>query len=419
MRTLSLLAWWASLALPLAAQAPQLNTLDSALNLNDTAINAFFAQAVTPPPLTAALLTDSPFTLNLKANPSTPVLLLWSGSANGSSTSIAASTPFPGIQIDIADQGAPGYGDQILVDGYAAPWPTTYTDGNGDWSLCTLLPACTTTGGATTCITAPNFDVTVQAVVAAPNPPFNITTTGTVRGDFLNGYTPYSFQGPANDEFALHSFLNGFTFDFYGTNYSEVWISENGQVQFGTSAGLGAFANPSLALVNGSAPRIMSYFNDLDPDISGPSLSIFVRQSTSKAGLRQVQIVHRNVQEFMGATGPHGGTITLNETGEIAVLVDATNAPPSINTVVGISPGGAPLSSFPNPITGFDLSVLTGTFTPLGAGVPGFEVFDAGANPVTNPVDLAGFNQFNGSPFGPGVIFLPDPAFPNGGYIVQ
>lgn len=404
----------------LFAQAGQLNTIESALNVNAPALTAFLNQGSAPPPLHVALVTDSPLTINLRAQANTPVVLIWAGGVNGSSTNIGAFSGFPDVQIDVADQGALGYADQALVDGYTRPWPDTFTDSSGDWSLCTSLSACTTSGGATTCITPSNFDVTLQGLVVASNPPINIRATGAVVGNFLNGYAAYDFSGPAGDESALHVFRDGFTFSFYGTTYSQFFISENGFIQFGSAASIGGFANPSLAIVNNAPPRIMSYYSDLDPNIS-PGGTIFVRQTESKTGARQVSIIHRDIEEFGGATGPHGGTITLNETGEIAILVASSNQSPSINTLVGISPGGAPLSSFPSPTFGRDLSPAIGSGLALGAGVPGFEFFDEGSALPLNPLDLAGLNQFNGTAFGPGIVYLPDLTLapPQSGYIIQ
>jgi hypothetical protein len=401
------------------AQSAQLNGINSALNVNDTALNAFLNQGANPPPLQVSTLTDSPLQVNLRGTAQTPVVIVWAGSTNGSSAQIAA---FSGanVQLDVRDQGVVGYSDQTIVDGYGAPWPTSFTDAGGNFSLTTVFPACVASGGTTSCITAPNFDVTIQGLVTGVNPPFNVLSTGAVTGNFINGYEEFNFSGSADDQFSLYTFKDGFNFNFYGVNYTQVYVSENSYIQFGSTAGLSTFPNPTVGFVNSGGPRIMTFFNDLDPDSSGNNYTVFVQQFEEN-GVKKARFVHEQIQEFGAATGGHGGEITLTENDEIAVFVASYNASPSINTAVGISKGGHPTSSFQSAAFGRNLSADIGFNVVLGNNVPGFELFDEGNTNPSNPLDLIGVNQFNGSGVGPGIVYTPDPnlTFPQAGYIIQ
>ncbi|MEZ6195918.1 MAG: hypothetical protein R3F20_09330 [Planctomycetota bacterium] len=405
-----------------AAQQAQQNTFTSALNVNDTALNAVFNQAVDPPPLQRSLLTDSPLIVNARATAGTPMLLLFAGATSANTAPINAAT-ISNVQFDLLDTGPVGYADQALVNGYESPWNTSYFDGGGNWTMTTLMPSCMFVSGVQTCITAATFNVSLQAVVATPsNPPFNIDTTGAVQGNFCNGYKEFNFSGAADDEFGFYQFKPGMTFSFYGTSYTGCWVSENGLIKFGSSTSLGNFADPTVTLVNSYGPIIMSFFNDLDPD-SSTGEKIYCQQYEEN-GVTKVRVVHEQIQEFGAATGGHGGTITLTENNEIAVFVASYNAFPSINTAVGISKGGVAAGSanFPTAF-GRDLyngATMTLNTGPLGANVPGFEVFNHGQNPTSNPMDIIGLFQFNGSGVGPGIVYVPDPALPaNNGYIIQ
>lgn len=410
-----------ALCVAASAQTAQQNTITSALNVNDTALNAIF----TPAPITRNLFTDSPLTVNLRGAANTPAVIIWAGSTNSSSFSAATFTG-DGVQIDIDDQGTPGYGDQTIVNGYEAPWPTSFLDATGNLSISTNFPSCTTASGATNCISNPSFDISIQGIVVdTANPPFNISSTGAVIGAFTNGYQEFNFNGAGDDQFSLYNFKDNFTFTYWGVNYSQVYVSENSYIQFGTTQSLGTFAGPSVGVVMGGGPRIMSFFNDLDPDATSNDV-VFVQQFVEN-GVKKARFVHEQIAEFGNATGGHGGEITITENGEIAVLVGGYNAAPSINTAVGISRGtGQSSGTLPSTVFGRDLSASVQAINPvvLGNDVPAFELFDhgnSGAGTVQNPLDLAGFNEFNGTGVGPGVVFLPDPSLnpPQSGYIIQ
>ena len=397
------------LLLVATAVGQQQNSVFSALNIDAP------ANHTVPAPVSVTTFTDTVLSLNMRGWSQTPVIVLFATSfANGGSLSIGAIQDF-GFQIDLADIGVPGYADQEFVNGYLAPGSLSFTDGSGDLSLQVMVPSCTNFGGVPICIQQSNFEVSSQAIVQNPIAPFGISSTGAGIAQFTNGYDEYS---PTNGNPVQHAFKNGFTFTFYGQTHTGCFISEDGHISFGSGTGSGFF-NPTISSVVNGPPRIMCWNSDLSLTFQTFSPRIFVKQYFDTNGVEKVEIVHERISEFGDTTGPHGGTITLTDTGDLAVLVAPYNAQPSINTLIGISPGiASPGAGNPS---GLDLSVAATTGpTALGAGAHGFEFF-----PSVNPmVDLIGFGWANNSPVGQGLVFTVDGSLPNttpsnSGYFVQ
>ena len=109
----------------------------------------------------------------------------------------------------------------------------------------------------------------------------------------------------------------------------------NGYISFAPAPT--GFPTPSVTDVLGGVPRIMSYYTDLIP--SPPAGRIYYQQF-AQAGERKMKIAHERLAEFGGTTGPHGGEMVIAESGDIHLLVPTYNGAISINTVVGITPGG-------------------------------------------------------------------------------
>ncbi|MEE9393641.1 MAG: hypothetical protein V3W41_14155 [Planctomycetota bacterium] len=391
-----------------AAQAPQVNGFFSSL-----AIDAPASAQVGVVPTAVNAMTDSPVSVNLLAQSNTPVVLLYSiGGAAGSTIDIASFDDF-GVQLDLADVGSAGFSDQVIVDGYARPFPNTFTDSTGVWDATFRIPACPFVNGAVSCITVPTFEVSVQALVQDPtSSPFNISSTGAGVVSFVNCYTEFPFgpftTTPADNKF-LYNFPSGFTFSFYGNSYSSVWVSENGYIQFGTDAGMSTFSVATMSYINNGNPKIMSFFTDM---VFSPQPALTPRiyaQCVVENSIRKIKFVHEFLEQIGGPTGTHGGQITITELGEIAVYVAGYNSFSAYGTGVGIVAGPHPIAQLTTAY-GRDLSADVGFATVLGAGVPGFEYFDHGTTPTPNPIDLIGIEQFNTHGVGPGITYIPDPA---------
>ena len=393
----------ATLAATTALYGQQLNAPLASLNVNGPVLDpTIWGQG----PLSTPVFTDSVINVNVRTLPNSPVLLL-----GGSTLAIGARTDF-GFSIDVAALGAGGnYAPNILLDGFTQPQLGGATDPTGILTAGFTVAACAVIG--VNCALPITFNSVAQALVPDPTTmPFGVTATAADVATFVNGYRPYALNG---NTAAFHNFLGGFTFPFYGTTYNGCWISSNGYVSFG--AVQQGFPNPTVLDMRTGPPRIASIYTDLEPQLGGANSRIFARHY-ELAGVRMLDIQHQNIPEFGNATGPHGGIIRLSENGDIAVIV-TPQAPPTINTAVGITPGNNLDNGFPaapgQTAFGRDLSVdvAAAPVTP-GANRAAFELFDLGGGGITaNPIDLIGFAP------GVGVRFSIDPALPAAnGYMI-
>ena len=391
-------------ALGAPALAQQQNRIFSALNVDGPPLSV-----LNQGPLVSQVFTDSVINVNVRGFPNTPVILL-----NGS-LGLGANTQL-GFPIDINPAGPAGsYASNVVLSGYNNPGTDTYTAPiGGELAIAINVPACTTnTIGAVICNLPNSFSTSVQAITSDPTSmPFGVRTTAAATANFTNGYQQFNLSG---DNFGIFNFLGGFTFNYYGTNYTRAWVSSNGYVSF-TQASTG-FPNPSIGVIRSGTPRIMSFFNDLEPQIPATNPRIFAQQFVD-AGVRKIRFVHQRLAEFGNATGPHGGEITIAENGTIEVFV-SPQAQPSINTGVGITPGQNRDNGNPPNVgqTAFGRNLSADVLAPggtvLGALRAGFELFNTGAATVTNPMDLISFNNPTG------VRYLLDVGLPQmNGYII-
>jgi hypothetical protein len=406
------------LTLCAATSAQQQNSVFASLG-----IDADPATLIGQGPVNAGVFTDSTITVRVKGQPVTPVVLIY-----GPLTPNALITQW-GFRLDITNLGS-NYANQILVDGYANPGPGTWTDtaiaNGGELRLTGAIPACTFNSmGQVVCITQPSFTQAVQAITQDPtNAPFNVRSTAAGVLNFTNGYTSWNVNTTlALDNSVQYNFLGGFTFNFYGTTYTSCFVSANGFVSFGGSDT--GFPSPSVSTIRSGVRRIMSFYNDLEPQVSGFNPRIYAQMFVEN-GQRRVKIVHERLAEYSNATGPHGGEIQMFENGDISVFVPGYNAAPSINTGVGITPGnnvdsGSPVQPGQTPF-GRDLStdVSTGPIF-LAANKAAFECFDTGSSPALDPFDLAGFQYNVQNPNASGIKFIRDVSVPSpsAAYIIQ
>lgn len=397
--------------------AQQQNTNFAAMNFNAPASASVSSPVVVPS------FTDSCVTTNIKAFPGAlqPVVIICAGAIPSGGSFSFNTLNVLGFQLDIADVLQPGYDEQIIADGFTNPSPISVTDVTGNLTIEGVVPACVTVNNVTNCVNPSSFEFGLQAICIDPTAPFNLRSTAPGRVRFTKGYQEYSLSG---NNSGIFNFLGGFTFKFYGKTYTRAWLSANGYVSFEPAST--GFPSPSVGDIRSAEPRIMSFYNDLEPQVTTYGPRIYAQQFEDCDGTRKVKFVHERLQEFGNATGPHGGEVIITEAGEIAVLVAPYNTLPSINTGVGISPGNNVDTSSPPTTFGRDLvaDTLAGPTT-LGAGKLGFELFDHGVNPANNPMNFMiafGFN--NNNDVGPGVVYVQDPALQhtapaNSGYIIE
>ena len=134
----------------------------------------------------------------------------------------------------------------------------------------------------------------------------------------------------------------GFTFPFFGTNYTSIFVNSNG---YATFVGLSGFIDfnppgaPDLSTVldrmAGGLPRIAALWNDLNPSAGG---GVFFNALSDRA-----LITWNNVPRF-GTVTPNTFQITLFPSGALR-LTYGSIGPASTNPIfggflVGLSPGG-------------------------------------------------------------------------------
>jgi hypothetical protein len=316
----------------------------------------------------------------------------------------AYQLPTYGFGLDILAYGASNnYTNNIYLNGYTHPSPDTWTGVTGEMTFVANLAACTPQpNGSTICNLPSTMNRTFQAIMSDPtNLPWNVRSTAAAKLTVVNGYKLFILSG---DTSTLYNFLGGFQFPFYNGTYSSCYVSANGFVSFGGADN--GFPNPSVGSVRSGVRRIMNYYTDLVPQTTATQPKIYAQMFTDSNGMRNIRIVHSRLAEFSNTTGPHGGECVISANGNISVYVHPYNAQGSINTVVGITPGGnldpgggAGATSYGRDLT---QDVTTGP-TVLGLNKSAFELFDLGNTNPANPLDLAGF----ASPIG--VRFIRSP----------
>jgi len=119
----------------------------------------------------------------------------------------------------------------------------------------------------------------------------------------------------------------GFSFPFYGTTYTSMNVNSDGNVTFG--AGDGQSADRSVSRFLTLAPRIAALYADLNPAQGG-------KVTYGKADKKSMFVKYGDVPLY-GASGVNSATITLDESGQIAIAIgNASGA----SYVVGVSRGG-------------------------------------------------------------------------------
>jgi hypothetical protein len=145
-----------------------------------------------------------------------------------------------------------------------------------------------------------------------------------------------------DDSEMRYKFPEGFTFPFYGTTYSEVWVNSDGNLTFTKGDGIPGEARSLDRFLSGP-PRIAPLFTDLDP---GPTGYGNVEASSAPG---QITFTWNGVPEFSQSYAtPNYFSVTLYSNGDIRfsytrvrVTADEDTGLPStwLQAIVGIDPG--------------------------------------------------------------------------------
>jgi hypothetical protein len=117
--------------------------------------------------------------------------------------------------------------------------------------------------------------LTNLAVAQAPSYAFT-AVSGTYTAISGGTAVPYLFNGTANNDDGYASIPIGFTFNYNGTNYTNVTVCANGFVTFGTIPtntdtwvnGLGA-VTPTSGFTNVPRPILAPLWDDMDNSPAG------------------------------------------------------------------------------------------------------------------------------------------------------
>jgi len=229
-----------------------------------------------------------------------------------------------------------------------------------------------------------NFDVGDVAIIeddgtlilppSAANPfdleGLTLQFTRNTSGGYDIATIPFAFDTPfgtmldagddTNHEFNITS---GFSFPFFGSTWTNIWVRSNGNVTFG-GIGNPDFFDPSdfdLEL-----PMIAAFFTDLDPSVTG---GVFVKFSTTK-----FVVTWNKITEFE-QTNSNTIQLTLRNTGSFTVTYNGVDirepAGVSGTLIVGFNSGRSSPTvkdvDFSNemPIDGSSFDVISELFRPI------------------------------------------------------
>jgi Subtilase family len=149
----------------------------------------------------------------------------------------------------------------------------------------------------------------------------------------------------------------GFTFNFYGVNYTQCYVNANGNITFGGADG---DFSESLAEFTAGLPRIAPLWDDLNMNIAGR-----IRYRT--AGADQFIVEWVNVPEYATTSSNQNSVLlVLNADGTIEFLYRDCS---TVDAIVGISPGGGAAADAADFSHGFKLSTGADAFYEEFTGV--------------------------------------------------
>lgn len=200
------------------------------------------------------------------------------------------------------------------------------------------------------------------------------------KGDACDDhFDPFESAIPLADDDSRKVSL-GFSFPYYGTSYTDVYVNSDGNLTFGVADDKSVARDKARFLTG--APRIAAAYADLNPSAGG-------KVSYGKADPNSLFVKYDNVPRYDGG-GKTTVTITLDVSGAIAIAVGSAGGA----NVIGVSKGGSG-----NNAAESDLSASSGPIGYNGKGAV-YEVFGTG-----KPADLGG----KAVTFSPDGSNAPDP----------
>ncbi len=142
--------------------------------------------------------------------------------------------------------------------------------------------------------------------------------------------------GLGDDTFA--NVALGFTFNFYGVDYNNIWVNANGNITMGSGD---TDFTQSVPEFLADQARIAPYWDDMSPNIAG--------SVNAKGDASSMVVSWNGVPEFGADGGSNTFSVTLHSSGNIDFTYDGLT---SSNSIVGLSPGG----NLGNPGTAVDFS---------------------------------------------------------------
>ena len=193
------------------------------------------------------------------------VIVVLDADGNGSTSAAAidnGSNDACGIEsmsLDITDFTCANIGNNTVT--------LTVTDNNGNSNSNSILSNCTAnvdvqdnTPAIVNC-----DDITI---VLDPNGVGN--SYNTIEDDAL--FAPIAGSGTSislSDDQVSGALAIGFDFNFYGDSYTELYLSSNGFVTFGSGQGSGCCSGPSIPSASGNNNFIAFAWEDLNPNLGG------------------------------------------------------------------------------------------------------------------------------------------------------
>ena len=208
-------------------------------------------------------------------------------------------------------------------------------------------------GNDNTVIRQNPFDLNSTRVTFTPSGTGSYLVTSAASSFSLSLGTKLDFTGadavnpkppaePGDDAYLIRSL--GFEFPFYGSTYSDVAITTNGNVVFrpgntdqSTFDNYAVESGESLAHLRDELPRIAPYWHDLDARAASTvgSAGIYLRTEPDRA-----VVVYNQIRDFPNSSsdnGTHRFQVTLFRDGRIEFAYDSAHL--TSTAMAGISPG--------------------------------------------------------------------------------
>lgn len=302
----------------------------------------------------AVTVLEPTVTMVIDGAPSAPFILITSPAGNP-----GALTTGNGQAIDIGTP--PGFGDwQIVMDGqnpftsFLNLFAFTDASGRSTITLPTGQPGSTNTynlqAGVIDGVHPDGVDITAASYLTVQPCAGSVLTLG--------------------DDAFTNVPLVGWTFPFYGTSYTDLFVGSNGYVTF--TAGDTGFIQSESAHQSGP-PRIADLWDDLSPNFAGTV--VWDGNTPNQGTLCRLGVAH------FAAAPPYALNtvrVDLDSSGNIT-LIWPNGLQTSPDPVIGISPGNSQSTAIP-----MDLSLANGFMSASNDSV--YEVFSGGVNPF----DLTG-----------------------------